>query len=388
VLDRSQAQLHWRERDAMAVPFQRPELPPLEAIESYFEASRRARWYSNRGPCFELLAARLADVVGAHAEPVANATLAIALALRAATDDAPASRREVLVPAFTFVAGAAAIRWAGFEPVFVDIEPDGWHLDAHALREALEERGERVRAVLACSTFGTPPPSAQREAWERACADAGVALVVDSAAGFGAADEHGRPLGQQGDVEIFSFHATKPLAIGEGGAVTTTDAELALRVGSLANFGFDDERAPIAEGLNAKLDEWHAATALAALDRHDDVLAWRRASAESLFTRLDGIPIATQTGRDRATFQFVPVLADSATRRAQVLAAADAAAVEVRTYFDPPLHRLAPFASCARVGALDVTDWAAERCLSLPMANDIDEAELDAIATVVREAHE
>ena len=79
------------------------------------------------------------------------------------------------------------------------------------------------------------------------------------------------------DAELFSFHATKPLAVGEGGLLTTRDPATAARITELSNFGFDKDRVVSGEpGINAKLDEWHAATALAALDRLADVLGARR----------------------------------------------------------------------------------------------------------------
>ena len=367
------------------VPFQRPQLPAVGDIEAYFEASRSAGWFSNRGPCFELLAARIEGLVGVPAEPLANATLAIALALRAATNGLAADRREVLLPSFTFVAGAAAILYAGYLPVFFDVEPDGWHPDPHALEHALERRGRRVRAVLACSTFGTPPPTRLRRAWEACCGDAGVPLVVDSAAGFGAVDESGHPLGSQGSAEVFSFHATKPLAIGEGGVVTSSVSSLLARVGSLANFGFAPDRTLTEVGLNAKLDEWHAATALAALDELPAVLAARARRASTLSEQLQGLPVVGQLGGERSTHQFVPLLVDDARARSRVLEAGRRRAVEIRTYFDPPLHRMTPFASCTRVGTLEVTEWLADRCLSLPMANDLRDDEIEAIAGAVAE---
>src|SRR4051794_39676012 len=129
MLESRETSLSWQARGSFVVPFQRPQLPTVDAIEGYFAASRAAGWYSNRGPCFELLAARVEELVGAHAEPVANATLGLALALRAATRKLPPERREVVVPSFTFVAAAAAILWAGYEPVFVDVDPEGWHAD-------------------------------------------------------------------------------------------------------------------------------------------------------------------------------------------------------------------------------------------------------------------
>ena len=125
---------------------------------------------------------------------------------------------------------------------------------------------------------------------------------------------------------MFSFHATKPIAIGEGGLVCSRDPDLAAKVSRLANFGFDAHHRVAEPGLNAKLDEWHAATALAAIDRLPGVLAARRARAAGILDRLSGLGLTRQAGAERSTWQFVPVLARDAEQRDAILAAAEARA--------------------------------------------------------------
>ncbi|MDX6597374.1 MAG: hypothetical protein QOE87_1261, partial [Gaiellales bacterium] len=290
------------------IRFQAPQLPPVQEVAAYFARAESARWYSNRGPCHELLVERLETFLGGglRCVPVANATLGLMIALRALVDRR-SPRREVLMPSFTFAAVGNAVVWAGLEPVFVDVEAGSWHVDPGALEAALAARAGRVGAVLAASTFGAPPAAAQRAAWERLAREAGVALLVDSAAGFGATGEDGLPLGRQGDAEVFSFHATKPFAIGEGGLVTTTDDELAARLVCLTNFGFEDGVVDADVGLNAKLPEWSAATALAVLDGYDDVLERRRAIAARMLAELAAHGYRRQTGTGAAAWQFVPV---------------------------------------------------------------------------------
>src|SRR5918998_4597710 len=221
------------------VPFQQPQLPPPAAIMEYYALSQAASFYSNGGPCSRLLSERLEAYLGsgAYCIPVSNCTAGLMVALRAAVGAPRGRRRRILTPSYTFTATACAIEWAGYEATFVDIEPHGWHLSPTALEAAFEQFGDEVAGVLACATFGTAPPDSQRAAWREACHRRRVPLLVDSAPGFGALDEHGRPLGAQGDTEIFSFHATKPFAIGEGGLIVTTDPDEAARVSRLVNFG-------------------------------------------------------------------------------------------------------------------------------------------------------
>jgi dTDP-4-amino-4,6-dideoxygalactose transaminase len=368
------------------IRFQAPQLPPADAVSAYFALAETKRWYSNRGPCHELLVERLEEHLGGglRCVPVNNATLGLLVGLRALAGESDAThRREVLMPSFTFAAAMSAVRWAGFEPVLLDVEPDGWHLDPDALAITLQQRGDRVAAVLAASTFGTPPAPETTAAWESASRAAGVPLLVDSAAGFGATGRDGRALGGQGDIEVFSFHATKPFAIGEGGLLTTADPELAARAMRLANFGFEDGVVRGDVGLNAKLPEWSAATALAVLDGYDGVLAARRERAEALLARVTPLGFRRQALSAGAAWQFVPVLAPSAAARDAVLARARVDGIEIRTYFDVPLHHMPAFAAAPRVGDLAVTEDLAARTLSLPMANDLSAAAIDAIAATL-----
>jgi dTDP-4-amino-4,6-dideoxygalactose transaminase len=362
--------------------FQRPQLPPQEAIESYLAASRETRWFSNAGPCHEQLSERLAAFLGdgVHVVPTANATLGLMIALRSLIATSAASL--VVVPSFTFPATAQAIFWCGLRPLWADVDRDGWHLQPEGLDALLASHGEDVAAVLACSTFGTAPAVAQAMAWERSCAAAGVPLLVDSAAGFGSRDERGALLGRQGHAEVFSFHATKPFAIGEGGAVVTESAELAGRISALTNFGFDaghEVSSPF--GLNAKMSEMHAAIGLAVLDGYDDVLRARRERAERLRGELEPSGYTFQAGARGSTWQFVPVLAPSAEVRDAALASAAEQEIEIRSYH-APLHEIPAFAGFAQA-PLAVTAELASRTLSLPLANDLPDDQLDRVARLL-----
>lgn len=319
------------------IRFQAPQLPDAAAIQDYFAVSEQSRWYSNRGPCHDLLVSRMKRYLGGDLDcvPVANATLGLMVALRAMVGFEP-SRRRVIMPSFTFAAVADAVLWAGLEPVFADVDGEAWHLDVASLGETLTARATSVTAILAASTFGSPPPSSVREGWEELAAQAGFPLLVDSAAGFGALDDAGRRLGMQGAAEVFSFHATKPFAIGEGGLVTTADRELHARMARLVNFGFHDHVVDDEIGLNAKLAEWPAAVALAALDRHDTVLASRRWAAETILNALAPHGYVRQAASTGSTWQFVPVLAPSAAARERAIALGRDRGIEMRSYFHFP----------------------------------------------------
>ena len=326
-----------------------------------------------------MLRQRLSERVGVSCIPLASGTHALMTAIAAVKDSYRGS--HALLPSFTFSAVLQSLTWNNLRPVFVDVEPEGFHMSPAALEEALSEGGDRIGVVVACSCFGTPPPSSIRRAWEDLCRAAGVPLVIDSAAGFGGSGEDRRPIGTQGDVEIVSFHATKTFAIGEGGAAFSRSPEVIESIHRLANFDFDEDReSQSALGLNAKMDELHAAVALATLDGLDDILRRRTAAARKL-ADLIGPPFVVQKGFAGGPAQFVPMLApDQRTRDAVLTAAKDI--VEIRTYYKP-LHLMKGFSHIDRPYSLRVTEDVACRALSLPMANDLTAPELDLIAETV-----
>jgi dTDP-4-amino-4,6-dideoxygalactose transaminase len=363
----------------------RPELPPLSALATYYALSEENHWYSNRGPCYERFSTELGRYVGdVTCIPVSSCTLGLMVALRIACGEPHHDARLIAVPSFTFTASACAIRWAGFEPLFVDIERDSYQLDPAALEAALADHEGRVVGVLGCSTFGTAPPVGTRQGWRDACGRYGLPLVIDSAAGFGAVDENGTRLGGQGDTEVFSFHATKPFAIGEGGAIVTRQADLAERAERIMNFGIDPASGEsTVAGLNAKLSELHCAMGLATLDRYDEMLANRRETTAELQRAVVDHPLSYQAGSQGSTWQGFHVAFPSETARARAVMYARQERIEVRRSFDPPLHRHTAFAAAPRGSDLAVTDQVAARGLTLPMANQLGRRQIDRIARLI-----
>lgn len=366
------------------VRFQRPDLPDAAAVERYFSVAREQRWFSNFGPCERLFAHRCAEYVGdgVHAVLANNGTSALLLALGAAL--ARAGRRStrgyVLLPSFTFAAAAEVTRWYGLEPWFVDVDPHHWHMSPEELSKELGRCGGRAAAVIACSAFGSPPPSAMSEAWSDLCASADVPLIIDSAAGFGSVRADGTRLGHQGDAEIFSFHATKPFAIGEGGVVLTRSSELAERMRRMSNFGFDDERFPSEHwALNAKMSEQQAATGLAVLDTFSSVLFARRGRAAEIVAAATAAGYQAQAGSAESAWQFVPVRIPRRYELTALISAARAYGIECRSYYRP-LHWDRAFAGCTG-GSLGETDELGRRMLCLPMANDLTSDEVSSIVT-------
>jgi dTDP-4-amino-4,6-dideoxygalactose transaminase len=317
--------------------------------------------------------------VDGHGIPTSSATVGLVVTLAALARRRPGADL-VALPSFTCAAMASAVVWSGLKPLFVDVDPVGWHIDPNALRRVVEERPGRVAAILASATFGTPPPPAQRRGWQEVADQHDVPLVFDAAAGIGAAS----PLGA---VTAYSFEATKPAGVGEGGVLVTTDADLAQRLRVLLNYGLDQGVVREGFGLNGKLSEIGAAAVLAALDELDDNLRERRARGRALRDRLAGLEVAFQAGWERSPWSAACVVMPSPSARAIALRVAAELDVEVRTLWDPPLHVHPVWEGHPpESGDLATTEWLSVRMLALPMARNLDPAELDRIAEVAHRA--
>src|SRR5436190_1783226 len=231
----------------------RPLLPTAEHLVPYLQRIDEGRWYSNFGPLVSELEQRLSDHHGgATVATLANATLGLTLALKTL---AP-SPGFCLIPGFTFVATAHAVTQAGHTPYLLDVDAQSWMLTPAAVAEAIEHLGGAVSAVIVLAAFGAMPDV---NGFARLQAATGVPIILDAAAAF---DSFAEPT----LTSVVSLHATKVLGIGEGGYVTSPDAETVRRIHITSSFGFAGERRSMWPAANAKISEYAGAVGLAALD--------------------------------------------------------------------------------------------------------------------------
>ncbi|MCY7287789.1 MAG: DegT/DnrJ/EryC1/StrS family aminotransferase, partial [Cryobacterium sp.] len=167
---------------------------------------------------------------------------------------------------------------------------------------------------------------------------------------------------------IFSMHATKAFAIGEGGLIYSHDDELVERMRRITNFGFDSSRSSVDVGINAKLSEILAAVALTTLDQFEAKSIERKQLYELYETGLKQMPDWQLQDLRGGTVahQFLSVLTPTALGGSSVQARLLRLGVEARTYFNPACHQQRVFADCPR-GDLGVSESVASRVLSLPL---------------------
>jgi dTDP-4-amino-4,6-dideoxygalactose transaminase len=307
----------------------------------------------------------LAEWTGASdAVGVASGTDAIELMLRG-LDIGPGAK--VAVPSHTAVASVSAIRRAGATPVYADIEAETFTLCPLALEALLgSELGREVKAVLAVHLYGHP---AAMEELQAVTDKHGVVLLEDGAQSHGAV-YHGRKTGSMGRAAAFSFYPTKNLgAVGDGGAVTTSDADLAEKMRVLRQYGWKQRSISAVEGVNSRLDEMQAALLRVKLKGLDAQLARRRALAAIYAAELagvDGISLpGVRAGCEHAYHLYVIRCGE---RRDALMQHLTRCGVPVALHYPAAVHQQPGYAGYAEESpALPETERAVREILSLPL---------------------
>jgi dTDP-4-amino-4,6-dideoxygalactose transaminase len=370
------------------IPFIRPSFPsPAELAEDFAEIVD-TNWYTNFGPKERQFAHALGEYLGPHLQVAtfANGTAALIAAIHVTIG--PGTRdRYLLMPSFTFIAVAQAALWAGYRPWFIDIDPDTWQPSAPSARAVLECSRDRVAGILLTNAFGVGNPKVG--AWEDLAAEWELPIVLDSAAGFGSMYAEGERVGGRGACEIFSFHATKTFAVGEGGALVSRDPQVVKQAYQFQNFGFAGARECTQLGINAKLQELNAAIGLRQLVGLDRRIAGRRSVFDCYRAELTCAGLRFQPNAEASSLQCGSALCSSAIHTAAVLASLGEHAIQARNYYNPPLH-VHPYLVANRelveLADLPVTKHICSRIVSLPIHDNMASDDLARVVAAVQKA--
>jgi perosamine synthetase len=319
------------------------------------------------GAKVEELERALASAVGtAHAAAVSSGTAALHLAVLA-LGVGPGD--EVIVPAYTFPATANVVELAGGQAVLVDVDPDTFLVDPARVADAVTAR---TKAVIAVHLFGRP---LEWEALQTAVPQE-VALIEDAAGALGAS-YRGTQCGALGALACFSFHPRKIVTTGEGGAVTTDEAELDAAVRRLRHHGWATVGDMPAPGFNYRLPDALCALGIPQLENLEGLLGARERVARGYTERLEHfVQTPSAAEGDRHGWQAYVVQLD---RRDDALAALRAEGIEAQigTW---ALHRLGAYRS---QGPFPGADRVFERALALPFHTKLAEGDLDRVADVL-----
>jgi len=361
----------------------RPNIGNRERLLARINDLLDRRWLTNDGPYVQEFEREASKLLGVdHCIAVCNATVGLEIAIRAA-----GLSGEVIVPSFTFIATAHALEWQEITPVFCDIDPATHNIDPRRVEEAITPR---TTGILGVHLWGRP---CDVDALTEIARRHDLRLIFDAAHAF-RCSHGGHMIGNFGDAEVFSFHATKFFNTFEGGLVATNDAGLAQKVRLMRNFGFSgyDEVSYI--GTNGKMNEMSAAMGLTSLESLNEFVAVNHRNYEQYEKGLSGIPgvrLSTYDEAEKCNYQYIVLEieeTDTGINRDDLMEILWAENVIARRYFYPGCHRMEPYHSYypdARL-RLPATERLTERVLVLPTGTAVSPEHVAVICGLIRMA--
>lgn len=337
----------------------------------------RSGWYVLGDEC-ESFEREFAEYVGArHCIGVANGLDALVLSLRA-LGVGPGD--EVIVPSNTFIATWLAVTQVGATPVPVEPHETTYNIAPEAIAPAMTSR---TKAICPVHLYGQP---ADMESINRVALEHGVAVLEDAAQAHGARFA-GRRVGTFGAAAAWSFYPGKNLgAMGDGGAITTDDDELAAQLRLLRNYGSAEKYVHQAPGVNSRLDEIQAAVLRVKLRHLDEWNARRQSVARAYLESLEGTELMLPYVDARADPVWHLFVVRTPRRDAFI---ADLAAKGVRAGIHYPVapHLQESYRSLGlRRGALPVSERIHDEVVSLPIGPHLEREQIQHVVEAVRSA--
>jgi dTDP-4-amino-4,6-dideoxygalactose transaminase len=307
-----------------------------------------------------------------HCVGIASGTAALALMMTAA---GIGGGDEVIVPAHTYIASALGVLHAGATPVLCDVEDGTGLIDVESAEACV---GERTAAILAVHLYGQACDMSE----VRALAERHGLLVLEDAAQAHGAIDQGRRAGSLGTAAAFSFYPGKNLgALGDGGAITTDDDQIAERARQLRDIGQRRKGEHVVAGYNERLDGLQAAFLSVKLKRLDawneDRRVWAAAYREAL---AGSARLLEERTPESCVYHLFPI---RVPERDELAARLDAAGVSTGIHYSPALHEQPALAGrFRRANELSVSElWASEE-LSLPIFPGLGQECVDRVAGV------
>lgn len=359
----------------------RPNLGDREALLQRINDILDRRWLTNNGTYVRDFERRVCELVGTkHCIACCNGAVALEITIRALE-----LKGEVIVPGFTFIATAHALQWQEITPVLADIDPA-----THLLAPSAVERmiTPRTTGILGVHLWGQ---ACHVEALEEIAKRHKLRLLFDAAHAFGCGHK-GRMIGNFGEAEVFSFHATKFVNCLEGGAVVTNNDELARKIRLMKNFGFLGYDHVGYIGTNGKMNEFCAAMGLTSLDSMESFIQINRRNYQQYCQELDSLPgirVLKYNEEEHLNYQYVVAEINPATcplSRDQVLDLLWSENVQARRYFYPGCHRMEPYQSYFPNAGLLLphTENVSKRILILPTGQAVEAAAIGLICQIIR----
>ena len=315
----------------------------FQKIDRLLETKR----FTNRGPFVREMESRIANFIGVkHCILMCNATIALEIVFRAL-----GLCGEVILPSMTFIATAHALQWQQIKPVFCDINPFTYNLDPKRIEMMVTPN---TSGIVGVHLWGRP---CEIEELESVAHKRNLKLIFDAAHAFGCSYK-GKMIGQFGDAEVFSFHATKFINSFEGGAVVTNNDGLAEKIRLLENY---EEITSI---------------------NYNNYQLYKR-----VFEGLPGVRMLTYNEKEVSNYQYIVLEIDekkTQINRDKIMQILHAENIIARRYFYPGCHRMEPYKSYQPYASLlvPVTEKLVKRILTLPNGTSISEGHIYKIGQI------
>lgn len=340
------------------------------------------KWLTNNGPFVREFEEKIARYTGAkHCITTCNGTSALEITIKAL-----GLSGEVILPSFTYIATAHALKWFGITPVFADVDAYTHNIDPEKVIHLINSQ---TTGIIGVHLWGRPCPI---DDLVNIAKNHKLKLIFDAAHAFGCSYKDNTMIGNFGDAEIFSFHATKFVHSLEGGAVTTNNDELAETLSQMKDFGYTKSDEIVSVGTNAKMNEISAAMGLTMLEGLDEIKKVNYSNYKKYQRELSGIPgikLISFDESERSNFQYIVISIDAFLAGIdldQIQIILQAENILARKYFAPGCHRTRPyyedFKSSGR--SLPVTNQLSEQLLCLPNGMAIGDEEITKICEIIR----
>lgn len=356
----------------------RSSMPSMEEYVAEIKDLWKSHWLTNMGVKHKELQDKLVKYMEVeNIELLTNGHMALELSMQAMN-----LQGEVITTPFTFASTTHAIVRNGLEPVFCDINPDDFTIDAAKIENLITDK---TSAIVPVHVYGNV---CNIEEIERIAAKYGLKVIYDAAHTFGVKYK-GKGIGSYGDASCFSFHATKVFNTIEGGAVCFRDKEFGLNLYRLKNFGIRGPEVVDGVGANAKMNEFCAAMGLCNLRHVDDEVAKRKKVVECYRTRLEGIeglqfnPIQKDVNSNYAYFPIVIDEKIYGTSRNEIFEKLAENHITARKYFYPLTNTFDCFRGKYDVMCTPVALHISKRVLTLPLYSDLELSNVERICDII-----
>ncbi len=358
----------------------RPNIGNRERLLERINQVLDRRWLSNDGPLVREFETAIAQYVGVkHCIALCNATAGLEIAIRAM-----GLKSEVIVPAYTFVATAHALTWLGIRPVFADIDPLTHNINPEAVERLITHN---TSGVIGVHVWGHP---CDTDALEKVARKHGLKVMYDAAHAFGSS-RNGMMVGNFGECEVYSFHATKFLNTFEGGAVVTNNDELAEKIRLMRNFGFKGYDNVVSIGINGKMSEVCAAMGLTSLESVHELINLNERNHKAYrigLNRIPGITLLERNDGERHNYQYVVIEVEETLygrTRDELVDILHSHNVIARKYFWPGCHRMEPYVTQAPNVYKDLaeTEHVAARVVVLPTGQTVNADMISKICRII-----